>query len=140
MINKFWGCMEWRASDHSYDAVLYICELPRDWILKFFIKHKNFITLWGDGYWLNLLWSSFHYIYYIYLPSLCCTPKTNTVIYVSYVSIKKSRTQVSKLFPQEAYIKYFRLCWIHNILITRTQLYSCSAKAAIGYMSVAVFL
>ena len=36
-----------------------------------------------------------HFIIYIIIKSLCCTPETDTVLYVNYSSIKKKKTNSS---------------------------------------------
>lgn len=53
------------------------------------MTHKKFVTMWGDG---CSLYCGDHFTIYVN-QSLCCTPETNTVlyineIYVSYISIK----------------------------------------------------
>ena len=38
---------------------------------------------------VNLTYCRDHFIIYINIKSLCCTPKANTMLYVHYISIKK---------------------------------------------------
>ena len=38
-----------------------------------------------------LTYCSDHFAVYTYILSLCCTPETNTMLYISYTSIKKTK-------------------------------------------------
>lgn len=58
---------------------------------------QKIVTMWGDDMlcWLGWLLRS-HFTMYTYIKSLCCVPKTNTIVYVNYITIKLAKIKVEK--------------------------------------------
>ena len=55
-------------------------------------KKKIFVTVCGDKCYLNLLrWSQI----YTNIESLCCTPSTNIMLYVNYISFPWAKDFIS---------------------------------------------
>lgn len=50
----------------------------------------------NDESWLNFSGNDFTISAYLYIKLLCYIPKANTMLYVSYISLKKRNTQISR--------------------------------------------
>ena len=73
-------------------------------ILQLDVHGFIFVTICGDGCWLDILWWSFCNTY---IKSLCCTPETSVMLYVNYISMKRKSWVLSVFINQ---IEFLKIC------------------------------